>query len=167
MASHFYTYTRAAFTLPHKLKYHQLTLAVEPPGNSKLLTRGNARGKRISLAARVSDGGGGGGSYLDMWKKAVDRERKAIEFQKIAENVVADEENPEELEKKSSEFQKLLEVDREERDRVQRMQVIDRAAAAIAAARALLKETPPVKQVVDADDLASLETGDFKPQGGN
>ncbi|KAK6161454.1 hypothetical protein DH2020_004835 [Rehmannia glutinosa] len=62
---------------------------------------------------------GGGDSYLDMWKKAVDRERKSVEFEIMAEN---------------------SEVSVEERDRVQRMQVIDRAAAAIAAARALLKE---------------------------
>ncbi|PIM97570.1 hypothetical protein CDL12_29959 [Handroanthus impetiginosus] len=50
------------------------------------------------------------------------------------------EESPEDLERRSREFQKLLEVSAEERDRVQRMQVIDRAAAAIAAARALLNE---------------------------
>ncbi|RXH80269.1 hypothetical protein DVH24_041416 [Malus domestica] len=46
----------------------------------------------------------------------------------------------EELEKKSEEFQKILKVSNEERDWVQRMQVVDRAAAAIAAARAILED---------------------------
>lgn len=93
---------------------------------------------------RVSDGRDS--SYLDMWKKAVDRERDEIEFQKIVDNsgkISETEEtvDPDALAKKSDEFQKILEVSKEERDRVQRMQVIDRAAAAIAAAKALLKDT--------------------------
>ncbi|XP_038724166.1 uncharacterized protein LOC120015703 isoform X2 [Tripterygium wilfordii] len=88
-----------------------------------------------------------GNSYLDMWRKAVDRERKEIEFQSIANNSASEsvdengnDFNEIELEKKSEEFQKILEVSKEERDRVQRMQVIDRAAAAIAAARAVIQE---------------------------
>lgn len=104
-----------------------------------------------------------------MWKKAVDRERKAIEFQKIAEKVAGTDEEgvgekPEVLERKSIEFQKLLEVDAEERDRVQRMQVIDRAAAAIAAAHALLKENPPAKKI-NYDDVSSMESENFEPEG--
>lgn len=87
-----------------------------------------------------------------MWKNAVDRERKSKQFEKIVENPggisnggqEGQEEgesfSQEELERKSDEFKKILEVSSEERDRIQRMQVIDRAAAAIAAARALLKE---------------------------
>lgn len=86
-----------------------------------------------------------------MWQSAVERERKAVEFQKIAEKSAETEgggggggegggESGEALERKSSEFQKILEVSKEERDRVQRLQVIDRAAAAIAAARAILEE---------------------------
>ncbi|KAJ4952721.1 hypothetical protein NE237_029553 [Protea cynaroides] len=78
-----------------------------------------------------------------MWKRATDQERKTNEFQSIAWNspaignddIVNSEERPEELEKKSHQFSKVLEVPKEERDRVQRMQVIDRAAAAIAATR--------------------------------
>ncbi|XP_047334960.1 uncharacterized protein LOC124938542 isoform X2 [Impatiens glandulifera] len=90
-----------------------------------------------------------GDSYLHMWKNAMERERKSSEFQKIANNSVTtagtgggddDGETPEVLERKSNEFQKLLEVSPEERDRIQRMQVIDRAAAAIAAARSLVRE---------------------------
>ncbi|CAA6667226.1 unnamed protein product [Spirodela intermedia] len=46
----------------------------------------------------------------------------------------------------TDQFNRILEVPKEERDRVQRLQVIDRAAAAIAAARALIKEPPPSKQ---------------------
>ncbi|RXH72410.1 hypothetical protein DVH24_012094 [Malus domestica] len=64
----------------------------------------------------------------------------------------------EELEKKrSEEFQKILEVSKEERDRVQRMQVVDRAAAAIAAARAILE---------DKNNKLRTEAGDRGGSGG-
>lgn len=105
---------------------------------------------------------------MDMWKKAMERERKSQQFEKIAENLASatgdDKEEAEERkeitsqdewERRTSEFQKILEVPSEERDRVQRMQVVDRAAAAIAAARALLKEN------VKADD------GGANVEGGN
>lgn len=89
---------------------------------------------------------------MDMWRTAVDRDRKEIEFQKIAGNLAESGDGDgnegggggrdltEQLEKKSEEFSKILEVSKEERDRIQRLQVIDRAAAAIAAARAILEE---------------------------
>lgn len=118
---------------------------------------------------KVSDGPD---SYLDMWKKAVEREKQETEFRKVAENVVEEEdigETDEVLEKKSGEFQKLLEVSPEERDRVQRMQVIDRAAAAIAAARAILKEGNVEESSIevegnndDDDDQGSLVSVDFE-----
>lgn len=97
-------------------------------------------GGRRAWSIRVSDGGG---SYLDMWKKAVGEERKSVEFQRIAGNPGGDDsgESSEALKRKSDEFMKILEVPKEERDRVQRMLVIDRAAAAIAAARAILQES--------------------------
>lgn len=69
----------------------------------------------------------------------MDRERKEIEFNKIAKNVVNEEEE-DDLEKKSSEFFKILEVPKETRDEVQRMQLIDRAAAAIAVVSTLKNE---------------------------
>ncbi|KNA14173.1 hypothetical protein SOVF_109480 [Spinacia oleracea] len=102
---------------------------------------------------RASDGVENADSYLNMWKNAVNREKKEIEFNAIAQKLPpidggVDEETPDDLEKKSFEFQKILEVSKEERDKVQRMQVIDRAAAAIAAARALLKGRK-------ADDVAN------------
>lgn len=50
------------------------------------------------------------------------------------------------VDRMTDQFNRILEVPKEERDRVQRLQVIDRAAAAIAAARALIKESPPSKQ---------------------
>lgn len=93
---------------------------------------------------------------MDMWKKVADNERKSVEFQKIAENLAKPNENDEEgkeeseaeVERRNNEFNKLLEVSTEERDRAQRLQVIDRATAAIAAARALLKENLlPEKQI--------------------
>lgn len=97
--------------------------------------------KRFSSykTVRVSDVGGD--SYLGMWRKAMDRDRKEIEFNKIAKNVAGNDENEnEDLEVKSSEFLKILDVDKEERDKIQRIQVIDRAAAAIAVASTLLNE---------------------------
>lgn len=100
----------------------------------------NRRGSRSGVRIlRVSNEGRE--SYLDMWKNAVDREKKEKAFEKIAENVVAvdgEKEKGGDMEKKSDEFQKILEVSVEERDRIQRMQVVDRAAAAISAARAIL-----------------------------
>lgn len=91
----------------------------------------------------------------------MERERKETEFQKIVENSSAGTDGKEEggegaevLEKKSSEFQKILEVSDEERDRVQRMQVIDRAAAAIAAARAIVEESS--LEVESGGDQGSL-----------
>lgn len=107
---------------------------------------GKRRCASVRVRANASVGGGKGdgetASYLDMWKKAVERERKSASFNSIADRVAAntDDNNDDDLEKKTSEFQKLLQVSAEERDRVQRMQVIDRAAAAIAAARQLLQE---------------------------
>lgn len=109
---------------------------------------------------KVSDGRD---SYLDMWKKAVEREKQENEFRKISENVVEQEENVETeevLEKKSGEFQKLLDVSPEERDRVQRMQVIDRAAAAIAAARAILKEDKPEESSKEVEGRNDDDDGD-------
>lgn len=73
----------------------------------------------------------------------MEREKKETEFEKLAQNLanVDDDGSSEEvLEKKSEEFQKILETPKEQRDRIQRMQVIDRAAAAIAAARSIIKK---------------------------
>lgn len=47
------------------------------------------------------------------------------------------------LDSRTEKFNRLQDVPREERDRIQRQQLIDRAAAAIAAARALISETRP------------------------
>lgn len=113
----------------------------------------------------------GGDSYLDMWKKAVGRERKNFEFQRIVESSAGSDASDdaggkpsaEELEKKSQEFQKILEVSSEERDRMQRMQVIDRAAAAIAAARAILQESNVSKP---ENELGSSVGGEWKSEGG-
>lgn len=130
--SHFYL-------LKHK---HPLILLLEqkrtaPFGRTKIAGKG-------SLRIKVSDGGD---SYLGMWKKAVENEKKTVEFERIVEKSskidVDDDQSVEpveDLEKKSEEFEKILGVSKEERDRVQRMQVVDRAAAAIAAARAILAD---------------------------
>lgn len=126
----------------------------------------------ISLRIRASSDGGGGDSYLGMWKKAVENEKKAVGFQKIVENsakVDVDEtnvESVENLEKKSQEFEKILEVSKEERDRIQRIQVIDRAAAAIAAARALLKESGLKKDSGSGDVNTEPGTGGVRAEPG-
>ncbi|KAL8265598.1 hypothetical protein R6Q59_002942 [Mikania micrantha] len=114
----------------------------------RLLFPCHSRAKR--LIVRVSDGGD---SYLGMWKKAMDRERKEIEFSKITENG-----KQEDLEAKSIEFLKILEVPTEERDRIQRIQVIDRAAAAIAVASTLLREE---KMTVQNEYSGSGSLDDF------
>ncbi|KDP40251.1 hypothetical protein JCGZ_02249 [Jatropha curcas] len=101
--------------------------------------------RRIIGSSRISVSNDGD-SYLDMWKNAIDREKKTVEFQKITErfdsgnNASSDGGPGVDLKKKSEDFKKILDVSKEERDRIQRMQVIDRAAAAIAAARAILKD---------------------------
>uniref|UniRef100_A0A1J3CNR8 Uncharacterized protein n=1 Tax=Noccaea caerulescens TaxID=107243 RepID=A0A1J3CNR8_NOCCA len=108
--------------------------------------RRNRNGRTGLRTLRVSNEGPGPKSYLDMWKNAVNREKKEKAFEKIAENVAAvdvdgggGEKGEVELEKKKSdEFRKILEVSAEERDRIQRLQVVDRAAAAISAAKAIL-----------------------------
>ncbi|XVE81705.1 hypothetical protein DITRI_Ditri15bG0087000 [Diplodiscus trichospermus] len=110
--------------------------------------------------ARVIDGGD---SYLSMWRKAIEREKKEAEFQKLAQNLANSDndsgdinaENKEVMEKKSEEFEKILQTPKEERDRIQRMQVIDRAAAAIAAARSIIKKND-----------SSMEKEDSKNENG-
>lgn len=113
---------------------------------------------KVAGVSRIKAANEGGDSYLDMWKKAKDRERSSLEFEIMAENSaesiqVAGGEGIEDLEEKNREFEKLLEVPAQERDKVQRMQVIDRAAAAIAAARALLKDSPPPAPETDDVDI--------------
>lgn len=117
------------------------------PRLSLLLRRRNARSR--TAAASSAGGGAGGGSYLDMWRKAVERERRSAELaRRLQTPVPARAEAPapppaDVVERRTARFEDLLRVPREERDRVQRSQVIDRAAAALAAARAVLKEPPP------------------------
>ncbi|XVF63017.1 hypothetical protein PTKIN_Ptkin09bG0055100 [Pterospermum kingtungense] len=126
---------RASALLPSD--HHKHALISETKTVCQRRTR---RRSRTNLTvARVVDGGD---SYLSMWRKAVEREKKETEFQKLAQNLANDDDdsNEEVLGKKSEEFQKILETPKEERDRIQRMQVIDRAAAAIAAARSIIKK---------------------------
>lgn len=101
-------------------------------------------------------------SFLEMWKRAMERERKSAEFKRIAENIAPPEvdESPEILEKKTKEFNKILQVSPEERDRVQSMQIIDRAAAALAAAKALIEENPLPRKDDDESDK-SKKQGNF------
>ncbi|XP_065863199.1 protein LIKE EARLY STARVATION, chloroplastic [Euphorbia lathyris] len=120
-----------------------------------------------------------GSSYLDMWKNAVDRQKKTVEFENIAGRIPGDEDGTDaagngaanvDVSKKNDDFQKILEVDTEERDRIQRMQVIDRAAAAIAAARAILKEKRPLddeENAVDYDEEPLLESKQEGSKSGN
>ncbi|XP_059298987.1 protein LIKE EARLY STARVATION, chloroplastic [Lycium ferocissimum] len=161
MATHFSrATTRASMPVPQEPK-------LEYPFSLSTRKLQNQWKNKSSSRIKVSSDNGNDSSYLDMWKKAVERERKTNEFQRIAENISADvdqvEESSEVLEKKSDEFKKILEVDPEERDRIQRMQVIDRAAAALAAAKALLKENP-VSQ--EDDSSVKLDAHDENKQEG-
>ncbi|KAK9062019.1 hypothetical protein SSX86_019203 [Deinandra increscens subsp. villosa] len=153
MASRFYL----TFTPPSRYPNNHLQIPKRrfPPGK-QLISVG---------PIRVSDGGDS--SYLAMWKKAVDRERKEIELNKIAAASASEEEEGDlDLEAKSSEFLKILEIPSEERDRIQRIQVIDRAAAAIAVANTLLKEEEKLKlnQSVGDQDQDDF-TGPLSQQG--
>ncbi|XP_047091068.1 uncharacterized protein LOC124702934 [Lolium rigidum] len=103
----------------------------------------------VGVRAVSGDGARGGGpSYLDMWKKAVERERRSAELAYRLQSspppaeAEAGAPPPADVERRTARFEEMLRVPREERDRVQRTQVIDRAAAALAAARAVLKEPP-------------------------
>ncbi|KAL6841639.1 hypothetical protein ACP4OV_028578 [Aristida adscensionis] len=125
--------------------------SVSPAAPHLLLLRrraGGARNARVRAVAGGGGGGGGGASYLDMWRKAVERERRSAELARRLQEPPAQvaEAEPEapapEVERRTARFEEMLRVPREERDRVQRRQVIDRAAAALAAARAVLKEPP-------------------------
>ncbi|GAV57535.1 hypothetical protein CFOL_v3_01072 [Cephalotus follicularis] len=132
-------------------------------------TKTQQRNLRRNRTIKVSNSDN---SYLHLWKRAIDRERKETDFQIISQKLADNESNSNddddddnvngavELEKKSEEFNKILEVSKEERDRVQRMQVIDRADAAISAARALIKEaTSAVNQDLNAADFKTETAG--------
>lgn len=108
----------------------------------------------------------------------MDRENKETEFHKLADNLSSGESDrdndvddanasgnvdKEVLEKKSEEFNKMLGVSPEERDRVQRMQVIDRATAAIAAARSLIKDT--ASSVAEDSTEETGGTPEIQPRG--
>ncbi|KAE9453082.1 hypothetical protein C3L33_15016, partial [Rhododendron williamsianum] len=168
MASHVGATPRAALLTPH-LHKHPLISTTELANHYKPTTR--AKKQSTIIITRVSSNGGGE-SYLDMWQSAVERERKAVEFQRIVEKSAETEggggeggggESGEALERKSSEFRKILEVSKEERDRVQRLQVIDRAAAAIAAARAILEGGG---LSVPAEVARESGSGGFSGEGG-
>ncbi|KAJ1276052.1 hypothetical protein BS78_05G184600 [Paspalum vaginatum] len=98
-------------------------------------------------AAAAASASGGGASYLDMWRKAVERERRSEELaRRLQAPPPAEAEGPppgDVAQRRTARFEEMLRVPREERDRVQRRQVIDRAAAALAAAQAVLKDPPP------------------------
>eukprot|EP00250_Pteridium_aquilinum_P020990 c25001_g6_i1 orf=193-1965(+) len=87
-------------------------------------------------------------SYLSMWKRAKDRqeeEQLRLYNEEKEKQEKEQEAQPQDIEKrlwdeKAQRFSSILQVPSEERDRVQRMQVVDRAVAALAAANALLAE---------------------------
>ncbi|KAL9230583.1 hypothetical protein vseg_005916 [Gypsophila vaccaria] len=151
------------------------SLHLLPPSTTTFRHRPPSKPRRIrptSAASSNTDVSGAGESYLDMWKKAVEREKKVSQFLKIAQTSPPppphdDDDGDGDVEKKTREFRKILEVPKEERDRVQRVQVVDRAAAAIAAARALLKVAKPTAESTDEDETetksGSFESRQSKP----
>ncbi|KAK8661442.1 hypothetical protein V6N13_091046 [Hibiscus sabdariffa] len=132
------------------------------------------RSRTCLTAVRAIDGGD---SYLNMWRKAVEREKNETEFQKLDQNSdkVEDDgggggngENKEVMKKKSEDLQKILETPKEEKDRIQRMQVMDRVAAAIAAARSILmKKDSSTKTVSDNENENIVEVEEEGKQNGS
>ncbi|XP_052190468.1 uncharacterized protein LOC127800087 [Diospyros lotus] len=160
---------RAAVMCRQSSKFSGISI-VELSTYSGPRVKGRPGGRQQSWRIRASNGGD---SYLSMWKKVVEQERKVAEFQRLADKSAGvdgnvdgwEGESPEVLERKSKEFEKILEVPTEERDRVQRMQVIDRAAAAIAAARAVMKESlSPPNEVSDGASLGAEFGGHIHSQ---
>jgi hypothetical protein len=115
-----------------------------------------------------------------MWRKAVERERRSAELARRLQEApptspAAEADAPpapgapvEDVRRRTARFEEMLRVPPEERDRVQRRQVIDRAAAALAAARAVLKEPPPASppappstppQVAETAKVGSVAAG--------
>ncbi|KAL6522690.1 hypothetical protein OROHE_016537 [Orobanche hederae] len=164
MATHFHSRAAVPPLLRRELKNPMFLLTKETRRRSVYIQRNYDSTVRIS---RIKATNGGAESYLDMWRKAVEREKKSIEFERMAgKNPLVDhgqegkEASQEELERMNRDFEKLLEVPVEERDRVQRMQVIDRAAAAISAARALLEENSrPPEKVSGHDEVEGQQEG--------
>lgn len=110
---------------------------LQPPQSRRMPVRATMTIVRNSSSSSGSD------SYLEMWKKAMERERCIQVLQSSGRVSTVDDDVDYALQRKTELFEKILAVPREERDRVQRLQVIDRAAAAISAARALIKKPPP------------------------
>ncbi|GJP48022.1 hypothetical protein CLOM_g7263 [Closterium sp. NIES-68] len=119
-------------------------------------TGAGGAGRAASGAAASSD------SFLGMWKRAQEKEREAVreaEARKRAEEQGAAaqaqgqpqaqqqgqekqaEKSVDELKQLEAQFLQILEVPKEVRQEAERKAVVDRAAAALAAARALLVET--------------------------
>ncbi|XVF28748.1 hypothetical protein REPUB_Repub15cG0057100 [Reevesia pubescens] len=152
--------SRASCPLPSNHHKHAL---ISTPKTVDQRRRGGRSRTNLTIV-RVVDGGD---SYLDMWKKSVEMERKETDFQKLANNLAkvddgsggGNVDNKEVMEKKSEEFQKILETPKEERDRIQRMQVIDRAAAAIAAVRSIIKKNDSSLEKEDSKTIRVEEEG--------
>lgn len=86
----------------------------------------------------------GDASYLDTLKIASEDQKSSSSPEPGQEDSNSTE-HPEELERKTRHFEEIQQVPADERDRTQKIQVIDRAAAAIAAAKALLTENRPTQ----------------------
>ncbi|KAH9289663.1 hypothetical protein KI387_033780 [Taxus chinensis] len=82
------------------------------------------------------------GSYLGAWKREMEKQKSSPPAPEPVRDDSNISEDPDALERKTKHFEKIQQVPAEERNRAQRIQVIDRAAAAIAAARALIAENP-------------------------
>jgi hypothetical protein len=94
--------------------------------------------------------------YLHTWRNATGCKEQRFHLLQVGvvSDQSADVDGGEPLDLKTEKFNRLQDVPREERDRIQRQQLIDRAAAAIAAARALISETRP-EQFVPARESGS------------
>ncbi|KAJ4755851.1 inactive purple acid phosphatase-like protein [Rhynchospora pubera] len=120
----------------------------------------------FNLSASASNGRKGNKVFLHTWKGAIGREVRRFQLLQVGvvdQSADVGEGGP--LDLKTEEFNRLQDVPREERDRIQRQQLIDRAAAAIAAARALISETRP-QQLVGATESGSVGSDAQEKNGG-
>ncbi|KAG6543077.1 hypothetical protein Mapa_015573 [Marchantia paleacea] len=115
----------------------------------RILAQAEAKASSASQEQAENRTEDAGSSFLRMWERAQQR-RDANDYEKNpAESTIADA-GAEDWGRRDEAFKQMLQMPSEERDRIQRRQIVDRAAAALAAANAFLAQypvSPPKKSV--------------------
>ncbi|KAL3691143.1 hypothetical protein R1sor_004794 [Riccia sorocarpa] len=99
---------------------------------------------KVSSTSQEADGWAesNGTSFLQMWERAKQRRADDSEREESSVGSSTKESGPEDWARRDRAFKDMLQVPPEERDKIQRRQIIDRAAAALAAANAFLAQYP-------------------------